>query len=243
MGGDEATTGSTAGEEEAVPAKDLTLTPPLLNRRSSTTPLQGVEIQIPSRPATPATLRDSASSSATPNTAPLPISDGQSRTNALGISTAPTAAAAAQVDEDEWAAFEADIATATTAAAPTYAEDAVISAPAMSAAEVAAAKASTEAQAVVELALEDEREEATRALEEEFEEMEELEARVKRLKERREKLRQQGADAPVAVQKGEKGDKENLEGARVNGEDEDDEMEEDDDDDDGWDTFRFRTAV
>ncbi|PCD43842.1 hypothetical protein AU210_002931 [Fusarium oxysporum f. sp. radicis-cucumerinum] len=42
--------------------KDQTLTPPRLTRRTSTTPSQGVEIQIPSRPATPA-HRDGSSAS------------------------------------------------------------------------------------------------------------------------------------------------------------------------------------
>ncbi|WKT46102.1 hypothetical protein QSH57_010976 [Fusarium oxysporum f. sp. vasinfectum] len=160
--------------------KDQTLTPPRLTRRTSTTPSQGVEIQIPSRPATPA-HRDGSSA----------LYPWSSLTTDERLTSA--AAAAAAVDEAEWAAFEADIA-ATTA---TYDEDATISAPAMTAEEVAAADAQKEEEAEkrraqADVDLEDEKEEATRALEEEFEEMEELEARVKRLKDKREALRKRG---------------------------------------------------
>ncbi|KAF4335980.1 coiled-coil 16 [Fusarium beomiforme] len=227
--------------------KDQTLTPPRLTRRTSTTPSQGVEIQIPSRPATPA-HRDGSSAS-TPGgqlnnltsqsaTASLPSRQPSSlTTDERPISTA------AAVDEAEWAAFEADIA-ATTA---TYDEDAVISAPAMTAEEVAAADAQKEEEAEkrraqVDADLEDEKEEATRALEEEFEEMEELEARVRRLKEKREALRKRGesfsqenvAENPASL------GKENLDTPVIEEKDEDEDEEDDDDDD--WDGFRFRTA-
>ncbi|EXL95634.1 hypothetical protein NOF04DRAFT_1026496 [Fusarium oxysporum II5] len=232
--------------------KDQTLTPPRLTRRTSTTPSQGVEIQIPSRPATPA-HRDGSSAS-TPGgqlnnltsqsaTASLPSRQASSLTTDERLTSAAAAAAAA-VDEAEWAAFEADIA-ATTA---TYDEDATISAPAMTAEEVAAADAQKEEEAgkrraQADVDLEDEKEEATRALEEEFEEMEELEARVKRLKDKREALRKRGesfsqengTEKPTSL------GKENLDTPAIEEKDEDDD-EEDDEEDDDWDGFRFRTA-
>ncbi|KAJ4282017.1 hypothetical protein BFJ70_g11535 [Fusarium oxysporum] len=232
--------------------KDQTLTPPRLTRRTSTTPSQGVEIQIPSRPATPA-HRDGSSAS-TPGgqlnnltsqsaTASLPSRQASSLTTDERLTSAAAAAAAA-VDEAEWAAFEADIA-ATTA---TYDEDATISAPAMTAEEVAAADAQKEEEAEkrraqADVDLEDEKEEATRALEEEFEEMEELEARVKRLKDKREALRKRGesfsqengTEKPTSL------GKENLDTPAIEEKDEDDD-EEDDEEDDDWDGFRFRTA-
>ncbi|KAG9504312.1 hypothetical protein J7337_004284 [Fusarium musae] len=229
--------------------KDQALTPPRLTRRTSTTPSQGVEIQIPSRPATPA-HRDGSSAS-TPGgqlnnltsqsaTASLPSRQASSLTADERL----TSAAAIAVDEAEWAAFEADIA-ATTA---TYDEDATISAPAMTAEEAAAADAQKEEEAEkrraqADVDLEDEKEEATRALEEEFEEMEELEARVKRLKDKREALRKRsesfsqenGTGKPPSL------GKENLDTPAIEEKEEDDD-EEDDEEDDDWDGFRFRTA-
>ncbi|TVY58764.1 Zinc finger protein, partial [Lachnellula suecica] len=89
-----------------------------------------------------------------------------------------------EVNEDEWAAFEADIA----AAEAPEAQDAVISAPAMSAAElVAQSMAETNAQRKErqEAELEGDKEDAVRKLEDEFEEMEGLEQRVKKMREKR----------------------------------------------------------
>ncbi|KAJ0354740.1 hypothetical protein COL154_011604 [Colletotrichum chrysophilum] len=234
--------------------KDVTLTPPSLTRRTSTTPVQGVEIQIPSRPATPA-HKDGNSSNSTPLNQPVgpsPLipreaSPTLARTKAppQQNGTAAPAEAAGQVDEDEWAAFEADIAAAT---AP-VSEDAVISVPAMTAEEHAeAAKTEEEEREKRRLAaekdLEDEKEEATRALEEEFEDMEELEARVRRLKEKREALRHQGdagsgaaSSTVVAAKPTEADAKENV---KANAEEE----EEDDDDDEEEDDFmgfRYRS--
>ncbi|KAF4444803.1 coiled-coil protein 16 [Fusarium austroafricanum] len=239
-----------ADREGEKDTKDQTLTPPRLTRRTSTTPSQGIEIQIPSRPATPA-HRDGSSAS-TPGgqfnnltsqsaTASLPSRRPSSlTTDERPASTAATAA----VDEAEWAAFEADIAATTTP----YDQDAVISAPAMTAQEVAAADAQKEEEAEkrraqADVDLEDEKEEATRALEEEFEEMEELEARVRRLKEKREALRKRGesfsqeAGSEKSVGLG----KENSETPLIEEKDEEDDDEEEDEDDD-WDGFRFRTA-
>ncbi|WXC65506.1 hypothetical protein SNK03_011309 [Fusarium graminearum] len=230
-------------------SREQNLTPPRLTRRTSATPSQGIELQIPSRPATPA-HRDGSSSS-------TPGGQSNNLTTQNGTTTLPSrrpsslatderqAAASASVDEAEWAAFEADIAATT---AP-YDEDAVISAPAMTAEEVAAAEALKEAEAEkqraqVDADLEDEKEEATRALEEEFEEMEELEARVRRLKEKREALRKRGEsfsqdgqpEKPTSL------GKENSETPVIKEKDEEDEEDDDEDEDDDWDGFRFRKA-
>jgi zinc finger protein 830 len=150
------------------------------------------------------------------------------------------------VDEDEWAAFEAEMVrgeagkSGKPAAAAALDSDAVISAPVMSAAEVAAKSEEEERakrRALVDIQIEDEKDDATRALESEFEVMEELEARARKLRERREALRLQGgggaAAAGVAADGG-KGAAPGKENAVV----QEDEDEEEDDDD--WDSFRFR---
>ncbi|KAF5025764.1 hypothetical protein F66182_2097 [Fusarium sp. NRRL 66182] len=228
--------------------KDQNLTPPRLTRRTSTTPSQGVEIQIPSRPATPA-HRDGSSVS-TPGGQPNNLTSQSATTSlpsrhpsSLATDERPGSTAAA-VDEAEWTAFEADIAATT---AP-YDEDAVISAPAMTAQEAAAADAEKEEEAEkrraqADVDLEDEKEEATRALEEEFEEMEELEARVRRLKEKREALRKRGESFSQEAGSEKPMDlgKENP-GAPVIEERDEEEDDEDDEEDDDWDGFRFRTA-
>ena len=136
---------------------------------SKTPPIPGQEIQLPSRPATP-----------------------------LKAPEVPIAPKLAVVDEDEWAAFEADIAAAE---APTV-EDAVISAPAMSAAELAAKSREEEIaqrKERQEAELEGDKEDAARKLEDEFEEMEALEERIRRLKEKREALRLKDIGGNTAV--------------------------------------------
>ncbi|WYZ41125.1 hypothetical protein EsH8_V_000020 [Colletotrichum jinshuiense] len=235
-----------AGESDR-DLKDATLTPPSLNRRTSTTPVQGVEMQIPSRPATPS-HRDGTSSNSTPIVQPLGPSPliPQEAAPANASATAPTqqngtvakSGSGGQVDEDEWAAFEADIA----ATAVSYSEDAVIAAPAMTAEETAAAAKTEEEERekrrlAADLDLLDEKEEATRALETEFEDMEELEARVRRLKEKREALRKQGDTGVAAAKPAETSGKENIE---ANGEEEEEDDDEDEDEDDFM-GFRYRS--
>jgi zinc finger protein 830 len=167
---------------------------------TSKLPSPTTEIQIPSRPATPA----------------KPVEEIPKRPE-------PT------VDEDEWAAFEADIAAADV---PVIDNDAIISAPAMTAAELE--KKSLEEDYAQrkerqEAELEGDKEDAARKMEEELEEMEGLEARVKRLREKREELRKKesvvGLNKPVVPP------------VVSNALDEDDEEDEDDDD---WDGFRRR---
>lgn len=250
------------------PRRESNRTPPTLARRMSSTPRDGVEMQIPSRPATPA-HRDSSSSS-TPGGSTLAgltaasaamaaaaqASAAAPSTTNGGIATeklpSGTADAAAVVDESEWAAFEADMAATD---AP-YADDAVISAPAMNAEESAAAAHGGEGtggggggsrKSRADLDIEGEREDATRALEDEFDDMQELEARVRRLKEKREELRRRassigqdnggGKPQPAAGLVGDAAAQNGVKEAAVEEEDED---EDDDDDNDDWDSFRFR---
>ncbi|KAF4998337.1 hypothetical protein FGRMN_3217 [Fusarium graminum] len=238
-----------ADGEEDKDAKDQNVTPPRLTRRTSTTPSQGIEMQIPSRPATPA-HRDGSSSSTSggqSNTLTLhPVSATHTsrRLSNLAKEDGPASTEAA-VDEAEWAAFEADIAATT---AP-YDEDAVISAPAMTAEETAAAEAQKEEEAEkrraqADVDLEDEKEEATRALEEEFEEMEELEARVRRLKEKREALRKHGGSfsQETGLENIKSHGKEDVETPAIEEKDEEDEDDDEDEDEDDWDGFRFRST-
>lgn len=230
--------------------QEQALTP--LSRRTSNTPVQGVEMKIPSRPATPMAIRDSVSSASTPNT----NGDHSRASSKSHISTqrqpqqqlqqqqqAKQTPAAQAIDESEWAAFEADIAATT---AP-YSEDAVISAPAMPAGGAAdATENPEEAAAPADKEIEAEREDATRALEEEFEEMEELEARARRLKEKREALRLRTARQDIGGDEGagEKkkpspaAGKENL-GAGENEEEEDEDEEEYEEDDYAWGGLRY----
>ncbi|KAI1123248.1 hypothetical protein F5Y10DRAFT_252125 [Nemania abortiva] len=268
--------------------KEKTQTPPGLSRRISGTPVHGVEIAIPSRPATPLAGSNSAVStpkattsrsrslvgSETSSTSGALLAQQQGATstpisNDLLAAPAPnilptpstsniatvTQASSGAVDETEWAAFEAEM-TALDAAAPPaglngtsapshlYA-DATISAPALTAAQVAAKSQEEENERrkhAADAEIADEREDATRALEAEFEEMEELEGRVRRLKERREELRKESVmnlRAAATLKVGAKGadGKENVRTAVGEDLDEDDDEE---DEEDEWDGFRFR---
>lgn len=171
----------------------------------------GQETRLPSRPATP-------------------------------LKTPPLNAPALKVpvvDEDEWAAFEADIEASTAAEAALIAEEAVISAPAISAAELAAKsreEESAQRKEQQEAEMEGDKEDAARKLEDEFEEMEELEGRIRRLKEKREALRLKGDAVAVTVQP--------LPAPQVdmalNGADEEDDEDDEEDDDDDWDGFRLK---
>ncbi|KYK61137.1 coiled-coil domain-containing protein 16 [Drechmeria coniospora] len=258
-----------SGNADRDPNSLLTPPPPAsLPRKMSAMLSQGVEVKIPSRPATPAAPRDVTPSSSISGTAPSAMSP-QRQQQAAGLtgsrprkaSTLSTSA----VDESEWAAFEADVA----ADAAPYAEDAVISAPAMTAEESAAAAAAASTvdengesrKAKADKDIEDEREEAARALEEEFEEMRELEERVKRLKEKREALRKRaesrgeesGPERPLVASTGNGKDGDSAavsvnagteladEGGQAEADGEDDDDTEDDEDAD-WNGFLFRPS-
>lgn len=154
------------------------------------------EIRIPSRPATP--LKQSPS---------------------LPTGIPPT------VDENEWAAFEADIA-ATEEIDPSAG---VIEAKPLSAADLEK-ETREERKEKAERDLEEEKEDAARKMEVELEEMERLEERVRKLRERREALRKKEsvASLPTPVE---------PVPTSVVEEDEDDDDEEDEDD---WDGFRMK---
>jgi zinc finger protein 830 len=184
-------------------------------------------------PGLPAGFFDAAAA-AVP--APAPVLATRSEMQIPSRPATPLAAPPARpgVDEDEWAAFEADVAAADAPAAVSAAgvsAAGVISAPAMSAAALAAAAQEadhTRRRARQEAEREGDKEDAARKREEEFEEMEGLEQRVRRLREKREALRQKEpvvTAAAAAVTEG------------VVGEDLDDE---EDDDDDDWDGFRMK---
>lgn len=102
----------------------------------------------------------------------------------------------ATVDEEEWAAFEREVATPPpqpdSSAPAALMAAATISAAPMTAAEIAAKsreEASLQAKERREAELEGEKEDAALRLEEEFDLMEDLEDRVRRLKEKRDELR------------------------------------------------------
>lgn len=104
----------------------------------------------------------------------------------------------AAVNEDEWAAFERDIARPPPSTPPRNVASSVLTATAdiavapITAEELAAREkeaAGMQSKERREVEAEGEKEDAARALEEEFDEMDALEARLQRLKERRENLR------------------------------------------------------
>ncbi|KAL5000118.1 hypothetical protein BDV10DRAFT_42441 [Aspergillus recurvatus] len=167
----------------------------------------------------------------------------------------PEAAADPQtqsIDEDEWAAFEREV------AAPTRVPQrpAAIAA----AATISAAPITTEELAALqerekeslrqnrEAEAEGEREDAARFLEEEFDEMEQLEERVKRLKQMREQLRLKQATESAEIDEAATAGAVPTEPVSIAAEatttenkDEDEEDGDDDDDaDDDWDNWRFR---
>lgn len=142
------------------------------------------------------------------------------------------------VDEDEWAAFERDIAAVDqVASAPDYSA-ATISAAPMSA-EQLAAQSAVEKRKQQELLAEDEEDEEKGRLEEELEIMEELEDRIRRLKEKREAIRLNAANGGETAGEGDDlgraeaaaGEDAAQEGNNDSGDDEDDEDDEDEEDD------------
>jgi hypothetical protein len=156
--------------------------------------------------------------------------------------------AVADVDEDEWAAFERDVATPPPSPPRQTAINALQSNSAISAAPVTKAdleaekkKENNQAKRIQrEEDLAAEKEDAARNLEEEFEEMDALEQRIKKLKEQRERLRAGStdqkssrdnidvdADTPSTNDKG------------IHPEADDDELEDEDDDEDEADAWVF----
>lgn len=162
--------------------------------------------------------------------------------NSLSNSITPSPARdinATTVDEDEWAAFEKDIAAETL---PVY-EEAVISAPAMSAADIAKQIAEESyAQRKVRLEAEQEREkeDAARKLEDEFDEMKEYEERVRRLKERRDAIRASANRTAAPPQATLYGNGTNTDKNGIHSGDESESSEYDEDDEDEWNGFRSK---
>ncbi|KAF4121406.1 hypothetical protein GMORB2_1813 [Geosmithia morbida] len=233
-------------------------TPPsaAARRRLSQTPSQGIELQIPSRPATP---RDSSASSSTTTAIPSRTTDNKTQSAIADVTAPPiNGAAAISVDEDEWAAFEAEIAAADTT--NNNYDEATISGAAITAEELARQKEAGDQggeghqrPSKPDTELQDEREDAKRALEDEMDEMRDLEAKVLRLKEKRDALRQRATShshevggeetkaAAAAVAKGQKEPNGKGNSVAVVAEGDDDESDESDEDD--WDGFRFRAAA
>ena len=142
----------------------------------------------------------------------------------------PIQSPTAPIDEDEWAAFERDVATPPPdpSAPSALTASVTISAAPMTAAELAAQsreQASLQARENREAEVEGEKEDAARALEEEFDEMEELEERVRRLREKREELRRKRVNEAEQDEK--------VEIDRTNAADLE-ESEESEDEDDEW---------
>lgn len=140
------------------------------------------------------------------------------------------------IDEEEWAAFEREVAAPSRIphAPAAVAAEATITAAPMTVEELAAqqerSKASTARSREAEL--EGEREDAARVLEEEFDEMEQLEERVRRLKQKREELRKARPEDQTQDEPMDSGAVEQVAAES--------ESEEDDDEDEDWDDWRFK---
>ena len=135
------------------------------------------------------------------------------------------------IDEDEWAAFEREVATPPPITSVLTSE-ATISAAPLSATEIAAQdreQASLQKKERMEAVIEGEKEDAARRLEDEFEEMAGLEEKLRRLREQREALRKQikwvDEDARMMSEEGNDADVDH--GDESASEDDDDEW-------DGW---------
>lgn len=156
----------------------------------------------------------------------------------LDIVMAPDVADGSKaIDEAEYAAFEAAIAAApvgnggieqSTAKRVLNSEADIAAAP-ITAAELASREMedlNAQRKGKREEEIEEEKEDATRALEEEFDEMDQLEARVKRLKEMREKLRMAAQEEAVGI--GDPNELEMIETASKEDSDDDDDNYDDD---------------
>lgn len=146
------------------------------------------------------------------------------------------------VDEDEWAAFEREVAAPSRVpqAPAAVAAPATISAAPMTAEQISEQQEKEkETTHTREAQVEGEREDAARLLEDEFEEMEQLEERVRRLKQKREELRAKRAseEAEPRDEAPPPATESNEQEANAGSANDDDD---DDDDDDAWDDWRFR---
>ena len=154
----------------------------------------------------------------------------------------------AGVDEDEWAAFERDIAIADVDTVSSALDaPSTISAPALSAAELAArstAEANTQRKERYEAEIEGEREDAARQMEAELDEMEALEEKVRNLKAKREELRKRAEERlqDESIDTGGTNGMGGKDPQPVEEDDEEDDEEDEDEEDDDWDGLRLRPA-
>lgn len=124
------------------------------------------------------------------NVPPTPSNDATKNTGSGNLSTSNNHQT---IDEDEWAAFEREVATPPPTTSILMSEATITAAP-RSAAEIAAQEreeANVQKKERMEAVVEGEREDAARRLEDEFEEMAGLEEKVRRLREQREQLRKE----------------------------------------------------
>ena len=162
------------------------------------------------------------------------ILPGFIRPEATAPQPTPTPSPPPPINEDEWAAFEAEVAPL--ALAHDQAADytsATISAAPISATELAAQQAASSGRSRRDEEAEDEKEESEQRLADEFDVMEEMEERITRLKEKREALRANAnvntTPAPVGTTP--------MDEARKPPESDSESESEDDDDEDGDDWF------
>lgn len=157
---------------------------------------------------------------------PTPSDDATNNTGSGNLSTSNNHQT---IDEDEWAAFEREVATPPPTTSVLTSEATIRAAP-LSAAEIAAQEREEEnlhKKERMEAVVEGEREDAARRLEDEFEEMAGLEEKVRRLREQREELRKQikGVDEDARMMsEGNDADVDDSDGSAT-----------EDEDDDGWD--------
>jgi zinc finger protein 830 len=176
----------------------------------------------PTLPNQAATNVDSLDASAEATMAPVPVSDA---------SVPPVPA----VDEDEWAAFEAEVASLKQAKpTPGYSSVTITAAPVTT--DQLQAQEDEDRRRRLDTEAEDEKEEEAERLAEEFDVMEEMEERVRRLREKRDALRlapktvdDTGQEQPVAAESATVASEGVTEARQEEAESEDDEDEEVDD--------------
>lgn len=145
------------------------------------------------------------------------------------------------IDENEWAAFERDVATPPPPPSILTSTATITAAP-LTAAEIAAQarkQASLQTKERMEAVIEGEKEDAARRLEEEFDEMAELEERVRRLREKREMLRKERREQMRSIGDDEDSDDDDADGDREGGSEGGDDADDDNagSDDDDWDEW------
>ncbi|KAJ5776281.1 uncharacterized protein N7511_001292 [Penicillium nucicola] len=152
------------------------------------------------------------------------------------IMAPPQQPQAMAIDEDEWAAFERDVAAPSRLpqAPAALAAEATISAAPITTEELAAQQAREKAAATQnrDAELEGQREDAARFMEEEFDEMDQLEERVRILKQKREELRKKRADDQARD--------EAMGSASAEQDSAESDNDDDDDDDEDWDDWRLK---